>query len=136
MPSLFVLDSYAVMVFLKRQPGEAEVAALFARAAKQEIALEMSAVNWGEVWYLLAREYGERIAEDKTSALMQIPLQVADVNWVMARQAAAFKAYGGISYADCFTAALAKLRNAPLVTGDPEFRRLEKEIEIRWLKRR
>jgi ribonuclease VapC len=136
MPNLIVLDSHAVMVFLKRQPGEAEVAALFMRAANQEITLEMSAVNWGEVWYLLAREHGERIADDKTSALMQVPLQVVNVDWAMARQAAAFKAYGGISYADCFTAALAKLRNAPLLTGEPEFKRFEKDIEIRWLKRR
>lgn len=78
---------------------------------------------------MLAREHGERIAAaDKTSALMQVPLQAINVDGAIARQAAAFKAYGGISYADGFT--------APLVTGDPEFKRLEKEIEIRWLKRR
>ena len=36
-------------------------------------------------------------------------------------------------YADCFAAALAKLRNAELITGDPEFKEVEKEIKVSWL---
>ncbi len=36
--------------------------------------------------------------------------------------------------ADAFAAALAKIKNAELVTGDPEFKTLEKEIKINWLK--
>jgi hypothetical protein len=36
--------------------------------------------------------------------------------------------------ADAFAAALAKERKAELVTGDLEFRPLEREIRINWLK--
>jgi len=36
--------------------------------------------------------------------------------------------------ADAFAAALAKERKAEPVTGDPEFKPLEKEIKINWLK--
>jgi hypothetical protein len=39
-----------------------------------------------------------------------------------------------MSYADAFAAAAAKFKNAELVTGDPEFKPLEKEIKINWLK--
>jgi hypothetical protein len=46
-----------------------------------------------------------------------------------------FKATKKMSYADCFAAALAKIRNAELVTGDPEFKVVESELKkIRWLK--
>jgi predicted nucleic acid-binding protein len=38
-----------------------------------------------------------------------------------------------MSYGDCFAAALAKLRKAELVTGDEEFRQIEKEIKILWI---
>ena len=37
-----------------------------------------------------------------------------------------------MSYADCFAAALAKVKNSELVTGDPEFKKVE--IKIHWLK--
>ena len=39
-----------------------------------------------------------------------------------------------MSFADAFAAALAKERKAELVTGDLEFKTLEKEIKIAWLK--
>jgi uncharacterized protein with PIN domain len=38
-----------------------------------------------------------------------------------------------MSYGDCFAAALAKLRKAELITGDEEFRQMEKEIKILWI---
>jgi hypothetical protein len=36
--------------------------------------------------------------------------------------------------ADAFAAALAKERRADLVTGDLEFKPLEKEIKVQWLR--
>jgi predicted nucleic acid-binding protein len=36
-------------------------------------------------------------------------------------------------YADCFAAALARLKKAELYTGDPEFKVVEKEIKVVWL---
>ena len=37
-----------------------------------------------------------------------------------------------IAYADAFAAALAQKYNCPLVTGDPEFRRVD-QLEIDWI---
>jgi hypothetical protein len=39
----------------------------------------------------------------------------------------------GPGEADCFAAALAKQRRVELVTGDKEFKQVEKEIRILWL---
>jgi ribonuclease VapC len=49
--------------------------------------------------------------------------------------AASLKAVYPISYADSFAAAVAKINNACLLSGDPEFKVLESEkiIKIDWL---
>jgi ribonuclease VapC len=39
-----------------------------------------------------------------------------------------------MSYADCFAAALAIKKKCELITGDKEFKQVEKEIKIRWIK--
>jgi predicted nucleic acid-binding protein len=52
----------------------------------------------------------------------------------LADQAALFKAAHRMSLADAFAAALAKTRKAELITGDPEFKALAKEIKIHWLR--
>jgi len=38
-----------------------------------------------------------------------------------------------ISYAYCFAAMMAKKENTFLLTGDPDFRKIENLIEIEWL---
>ena len=52
----------------------------------------------------------------------------------MADTAADFKNRFRMSLADAFAAALAKEKQAELVTGDPEFKLLEKELQVMWLK--
>jgi predicted nucleic acid-binding protein len=59
---------------------------------------------------------------------------VDDKNLDLVRQAAIYKATRKLSYADAFAAALAKISHAELVTGDSEFRQVEDEIKIGWLR--
>jgi ribonuclease VapC len=46
---------------------------------------------------------------------------------------AKIKAQFTISFADCFAAVTAKKENAILLTGDPDFKKIENLIEIEWL---
>jgi len=136
MPSSIVLDSFALLAFLKKEPGSAEIVELFGRAANDEVELAASVVNLAEVWYQLARTQSEQVADAKVAELIHLGLQIVDADWPLARQAAQYKARGGISLADCFAAALAKIRDTALVTGDPEFETLKKEIKIQWMERK
>ena len=132
-----VLDSWALLAFLKGEPAAAEVEKLIEKAADNKGKLFLCVVNWGEIYYNVRRAGGatggaaaNRVAED----LSRLPLELVEVDLALARQAAIFKADHKLSYADCFAAALAKVKNAELVTGDPEFKEVEKEIKVSWLK--
>jgi predicted nucleic acid-binding protein len=133
MPNSVVLDSHALLVFLKRESGHDVVGDLFHRAADEEVSLGVCVVNLGEVWYQVARGYSTQVADEKVLELKNLGLQVVDIDWSLTRQAAVYKAQGGLSFADCYAAALAKAWNTALVTGDPEFKRVEKEVEIQWI---
>ena len=52
---------------------------------------------------------------------------------ILTLQAARYKAFHRISYADAFAAALARIRQAHLVTGDREFKHVEREVKITWI---
>ena len=68
--------------------------------------------------------------------LLVVPIEFYRADRRLADGDADFKARSKISLVDAFAAALAKQEQAELVTGDPEFKALEKEINIRWLKTR
>ena len=38
-----------------------------------------------------------------------------------------------MSYADCFAAALAKLKNGNVLTGNPKFKQVEKKVGVLWI---
>jgi len=52
----------------------------------------------------------------------------------LAEAAAAYTTAARLGLADAFAAALAKSRKAELVTADLEFKSVEKEIKIQWLR--
>ena len=128
-----VLDTFALMALFGDEPGADHVEGLLLDASQGKVELLMTSVNLGEVWYCIARESSTDAADYYTDELMALSIGVVDVDWSLARAAAAIKARGNISYADAFAAALAKLRGAVLVTGDLEFKQLVDEIGIEWL---
>lgn len=128
-----VLDSYALMAFFEDEPGADLVRELILKAEENKVNLLMSVVNLGEVWYSIARTNSPEVADQYIGEIRGMAIEILDTDWTLTRQAAAFKAGGNISYADCFAAALAKLKKAELVTGDKEFKPLEGEIKIFWV---
>src|SRR5882762_4649132 len=103
-----VLDSWALIAFFEDEPAAERVERLLVKAEAGTHNLLLCVVNWGEIYYNTMR--------------------------TVSQQAAIYKATRRLSYADAFAAALAKIRNAELVTGDHEFRQIEDEIKIDWLK--
>ena len=131
-----VLDSWALIAFFEDEPAAEEVEKILQRAADDKDKLLMSVVNWGEIYYNTMREVSEEAAEQQAHDIAALPIDIVGVgdDLQLVREAAKLKATKKMAYADCFAAALAKLQNAEVVTGDPEFREVEKEIKIAWLK--
>ena len=127
-----VFDSWAILAYAYNEPAADEVENLLVESTRLQNAW-MSSINLGEVWYSLARRKSRDIAEQQLAILSHIGLERVDVDWPMVLLAADYKSRHKISYADAFAAALAKRRNAELVTGDGEFRALDSEIKIHWV---
>ena len=133
-PRAIVLDSWAVMAYLEDETTAEKVAEIIADAHEEKIPLLMSVVNAGEVWYILAREVSVAEADASVRQLRQLGIEFVNADWDLAREAGGFKAKHKMSFADCFAAALAKQRKAHLVTGDQEFKQVETDVIINWLK--
>ena len=131
-----VLDAHALMVLFNDEPGADEVERILLKAESGSPELLMSVVNWGEIYYSILRGASQEMADTKAHEIagMQIELVPVDADDLeLVRQAAAFKATRKMSYADCFAAALAKIKNAELVTGDRQFKQLARDAKIHWL---
>ncbi|MBI3787058.1 MAG: type II toxin-antitoxin system VapC family toxin [Ignavibacteriales bacterium] len=128
-----VLDSYAVIAYLEREEGYEEVSRLFEECVAKDREVFMCIVNWGEVIYQALRAGGDKTAQLAEDAMRALPLQLIEVNKELTLQAARLKASDKMPYADCFAAALAMKKKCELVTGDKEFKQVEKDVKVRWI---
>jgi predicted nucleic acid-binding protein len=123
-----------VLAYLEDESSGQRVAEIMADAHEHGTSLLMTTINAGEVWYILAREISEGDADRAITDLKHLGIEFVDADWKLTRLAAGFKAKHRMSYADCFAAALAKERKADLVTGDKEFKQVDDQIKIAWLR--
>jgi ribonuclease VapC len=132
MTAIKILDTYALIAFFEDEPGADFVRGLLLEAESGSLKLAMSVVNLGEVWYSVARIVSAKQADDIIEEIRGMAIEIVDAGWELTYQAAMYKSKSGLSYADCYAAALGKLRNAEVVTGDKEFQKLKDEITIIW----
>jgi predicted nucleic acid-binding protein len=131
----YVFDSFALLAYLGDEVGADRVSAMLDDAEAGRCQLFMSAVNLGEVAYIVERERGEARAQEALEQITKLPVSIRDAAQELCLRAAHVKARLPIAYADCFAVALAQELAAAVVTGDPEFEKVERLVPIEWLPR-
>ena len=132
----FILDSYDLIGYLENEPFADRIEKYLKLARENDAFLYLHAIHLGEVYYITLREQGKKAADLAYVRIKAFPLTLLDtIDERLLIEAASLKACYPISYSDSFAAALAKIRNCALLTGDREFKVLEKEkiITIEWL---
>jgi predicted nucleic acid-binding protein len=132
----YVLDANALIGFFEGRRGVSEkVSPLLSDALRQDSPLLMSAVNWGELFYMEWRYQGEAKAREAEAILQRMPVAIIAADRERATRAGALKQRHGLGYADAFAAELAIERGAWLVTADPEFSKVGKGLLVHALPR-
>ena len=130
-----VLDSFALIAYFRGEPAGVPVKELLAKAGRADKPLHMTEVSYAEAKYMILRKDGAQAWAAAARILMVLPIEFHPADRALADLAADFKSRFRLSLAEAFAAALARRLGAGLLTGDPEFKVLEKEMKIVWLPR-
>lgn len=126
-----VLDSFALLAYLKKESQYEKVKTLL---SSDNILLLMNEINTGETYYILARERGIEQAEYFINTILpSLPIEILPNMFQDIIEAAKIKAQYALAFADCFVVATALKEHAPIVTGDPEFQKIQRLTEIEWM---
>ncbi|MFA6292341.1 MAG: type II toxin-antitoxin system VapC family toxin [Victivallales bacterium] len=129
----YVLDSFAVLAYLYNEDGAHKVKGVLVQALNDKAEIFITAVNWAEVAYISKRKSGVAGWQAAASSLTRLPIEIVPADIELANIASEFKYKYKLSLADAFAAALSKSKKAELLTGDPEFKQVEKEIGFNWI---
>jgi uncharacterized protein len=128
-----VLDSYAILAFLKQEPHFEIVKDLLRGSGKGRETLLMNQINAGEVYYQIAKQDLSEDVGRFWTHFLQLPILFVGNDFDLVLEAAKLKARFPIAYADAFAVATALKEGASIVTGDPDFKHVEPLVKIDWL---
>jgi predicted nucleic acid-binding protein len=128
-----VLDSHAILRFAQDETGAERVEELLRASEEGKIQAFVSEINLGEVYYITIRRLGIEAAKRFLEQFSTLTVQRVPVFWELIESASELKAQHAIAYADCFAAATALKVHGAIVTGDPEFKRIEHIVPIDWI---
>ena len=129
----YVLDANAVLRYLAIGDGQGgeKVLGLFQQAERGQARLSMSVINLGEVLYILLKRVGEQRALHYIR-ILEHGVTIVDADTIRTIQAATLKHQLKLGYADSFAAALALELKATLVSADPSFEKVGKDLK--WMR--
>lgn len=133
MDSSYVLDSYALIAHFEDEAGGEYVRKILRGALDERTKLFLSVINLGEIYYNTLRERGIKKADEAKFIIEQLPISIVSADIAITMEAAKLKAVYPIAYADCFAAALGIQKMAKIITGDPEFKKIEEKVKIEWI---
>lgn len=129
----FIFDSHALLKFFQKEKGYEKVIHLLEEIKRSGVTKYINAINLGEIIYATKREFGDQKKLEVLANIERLNFTVLPIPNNLIFQAAEHKAQYNISYADCFALASAIEHKAILVTGDPEFKKVEHLVEIMWV---
>lgn len=132
--SRFTLDAFPLVVLFSHQKGWEFAKQKLDEVFNSDEQTLMSSVNLGEVYYSILRDRGQDAANHVLHYIENSQIEIIFPTMEQTIQAAKFKSGGGLSYADCYAAALALEHGISVITGDREFEIVERQgVKIEWL---
>lgn len=128
-----VFDSHALLKFSQDEQGADEIEKILVLSQKGKIESFINLINLGEVYYIMIRRVGLEAAKRYLESFYQLTIKVIMPSEELIFSASEIKAKYAISYSDCFVAATALKYDASVITGDPEFKKIEDLIRIEWI---
>ena len=128
-----VFDSHAILRFAQDEAGAERIEELLMASEDGKVQAFMSEINLGELYYITIRRLGTESAKRFLEQFARLAVERVPATWEIIESASEIKAKHALSYADCFAAATAIKHNATIVTGDPEFKKIEHMVKIDWI---
>jgi ribonuclease VapC len=128
-----LFDSHALLKFSQDEEGADKVEQFLLYSLNRNLKAYLSEINLGEIYYISIRRLGLESAKLYLEQLLDLPIDIVSPSSEIIRAAAEIKAQYAISYADCFAAATALKYSASIITGDPEFKKVDHIVTIEWL---
>ena len=130
----FILDASAMLAYLNNEDGVEIIDEVLERGGRNEAKIFITAMDLAEIFHIVLKKEGRDKALKTILLIKNLPVESVGLDESLLMLAGEIRVQFPLSLGDALVAALAKTRKAKIITGDSDFKGLEKEIECVWIK--
>lgn len=128
------MDLTGLLAYLRGDPTGAQVKQLLQLASRTDKHIHMTELDYAELKYAILNQEGAAAWDSAAKLMVALPLEFHPVNRELAEAAADIRSKHKVGLAASFAAALTRERKGELATVSSEFKTLEGEMKLQWLK--
>ena len=129
----FVIDACAMLAYLNNEDGSTVIEEVLQKGQRQEAKVFLTAMDLAEIYHVILKEEGREKAIKVMVLIRNLPLERVGLDESLLMMAGEIRLQHPLTLGDALVAAVAKSMKAKIITGDRDFKKLEKELDIIWI---
>ena len=129
----FVLDACAMLAYLNNENGAEFIGEILEKGNRKEVKIFLTEMDLAEIFHIVLKQEGRERALKAMLLIKTLPVECIAMDEPLLMLAGEIRIQFPLTLGDALVAALAKSKKAKLITGDNDFKSLEKEIECVWI---
>ena len=129
----FILDAGSMLAYLNNENGAETIGKILERGGRKEAKVFITAMDLAEIFHIVLKKEGRDKALKTILLIKNLPVECIGLDESLLMLAGEIRVQFPLSLGDALVAAVAKTRKAKVITGDRDFRGMEKEIECVWI---
>jgi len=129
----YVLDTCAMLAYLNNENGSALIEEMLKKAQKRDAVIFLTSMDLAEIYHIVLKEEGRDKALKTMVLVRNLPIESVGLDEQLLMAAGEIRVQCPLSLGDALVVAVAKAKGAKIVTGDRDFKSVEKEVEVVWV---
>jgi len=129
----FILDACAMLAYLNNEHGVEVIGEVLEKGNRDEAKIFITAMDLAEIYHIVLKKEGRDKALKTILLIKNLPVECVGLDEPLLMLAGEIRMQFPLTLGDALVAAVAKTKKAKLITGDSDFKSLEKEIECVWI---
>ena len=129
----YVLDTCAMLAYLNNENGSALIEEMLKKAQKRDAVIFLKSMDLDEIYHIVLKEEGRDKALKTMVLVRNLPIESVGLDEQLLMAAGEIRVQFPLSLGDALVVAVAKAKGAKIVTGDRDFKSVEKEVEVVWV---
>jgi predicted nucleic acid-binding protein len=129
----FIFDTSALLAYLNNEGGSALIEEILKKAERKDADVFITSMDVAEIYHIVLKEEGREKALKAIVLIKNLPIESVGLDESLLMAAGEIRVQFPLTLGDALVVAVAKSKDAKIITSDRDFKKVEGEVSVVWI---